>query len=361
MEIKNFFEAFRQDIWVPLLFGAAALLLYLGANSFFGNVTSKIRRSIRESAIPLDILLWPFRYLVVAALFAALVNVIQLPPFYLNLARHALIVFSIIGIVWFCMRLLVVFEQFLLQHYPEKIRESETGRKNATYISLARKILNVLLVLVGVSGILMSFDTVRQVGLSILASAGIAGVILGFAAQKSLSTLISGIQIAVTQPISINDVVVVEKQWGRIEEITLTYVVVRLWNEHRLIVPISWFLERPFENWTRTSPELLDTVFIYTDYAVPLDMLRKELERIVSVNPLWDRRVVKMHVTDFSDKSLEIRALVSAANASDMWELRCQVREQLLEFIRQNIPEVLPKVRMEMDQSGFPRTGTASE
>jgi len=199
--------------------------------------------------------------------------------------------------------------------------------------------------------VLMTFDTVRQVGLSILASAGIAGVIIGFAAQKSLSTLIAGIQIAITQPIRIDDVVVVEKEWGRIEEISLTYVVVQLWDQRRMIVPISWFIDRPFENWTRTSSELLGTVFIYTDYAIPLDQIRRELERIVAASPYWDGRVVKMHVTNTTDKSVEIRALMSAADSSDLWEIRCVVREQLIEFIRKNYPGDLPKVRMEMDQS----------
>ena len=152
--------------------------------------------------------------------------------------------------------------------------------------------------------------------------------------------------------------VVVEKEWGRIEEISLTYVVVQLWDQRRMIVPISWFIDRPFENWTRTSSELLGTVFIYTDYAIPLDQIRRELERIVAVSPYWDGRVVKMHVTNTTDKSVEIRALISAANSSDLWEIRCVVREQLIEFIRKNYPGDLPKVRMEMDQ---PASAAADE
>ena len=196
----------------------------------------------------------------------------------------------------------------------------------------------------------MTFDTVRQVGLSILASAGIAGVILGFAAQKSLATLVAGIQIAITQPISIDDVVVVEKEWGRIDEITLTYVVVQLWDQRRLIVPITWFIDRPFQNWTRTSSELLGTVLFTMDYLIPAETIRSELERIVAATPLWDRRVVKLHVTNITDKAIEMRALVSAANSSDLWELRCLVREKLIEYLRSNFPEVLPKLRMEIER-----------
>jgi small-conductance mechanosensitive channel len=352
MDISGLFDAVRENYRIPFLAGAVALLFYLGANSFFRKVIAKVRLSLKESALPFERLIWPFRFLALALFSLPALNAIPLPPSYGDLLKHALLVLSIAGLVWFTMRLMAVFEQFLLLHYPDMNRDSETGRKNATYVSLARKILNVLLFLVGVSWVLMSFDTVRQVGLSILASAGIAGVILGFAAQKSLTTLISGIQIAVTQPISIDDVVVVEKEWGRIEEITLTYVVVRLWDQRRLIVPVSWFLEKPFQNWTRKSPELLGTVYLYTDYAVPVDTLRQELERIVSSSPLWDRRTIQMHVTDTTDKSVEIRALVSAANSADMWELRCHVREQLLEFIRVNFPGGMPKVRMEMDRPG---------
>ena len=160
-----------------------------------------------------------------------------------------------------------------------------------------------------------------------------------------------GIQIAITQPISIGDVVVVEKEWGRIEDISLTYVVVQLWDQRRMIVPITWFIDRPFQNWSRTSPELLGTVLIYLDYGMLPDILRQELERIVSSTPLWDKRVVKMQVTNASENSIEMRALVSAANSSELWELRCLVREQLIEFINRNYPGWLPKVTMAMEQN----------
>ena len=143
---------------------------------------------------------------------------------------------------------------------------------------------------------------------------------------------------------------VVEQEWGRIEDISLTYVVVQLWDQRRLIVPITWFIERPFQNWTRTSAELLGTVFLYMDYTIQPDILRHELERIVSATPLWDKRVVKMHVSNTTEKSVEMRALVSAANSSELFELRCLVREQLIEFIQRNYPGWLPKVTMEMEQ-----------
>lgn len=337
---------------VPLLIVLLSVLFYFLANSVFKKVIARIRASIKERGVPFELMAWPFRLFTALIGLGALLHYSPIPTDLKELLRHALLIVSIIGFSWLLMRLIMVVEQFMLQHYPTTASHSEESRKIATHVSLARKILNVLIVLFAVSGVLMSFDTVRQVGLSILASAGIAGVILGFAAQKSLGTLIAGIQIAITQPIRIDDVVVVEKEWGRIEEITLTYVVVQLWDQRRMIVPISWFIDRPFENWTRTSSELLGTVFIFTDYAIPLDQIRRELERIVAASPFWDGRVVKMHVTNTTDKSVEIRALMSAANSSDIWELRCLVREQLIEYIRKNYPGDLPKVRMEMDQSG---------
>lgn len=345
-----FFDSLPQVSIISILIVAFAAVSFFAAKRLLKGVFSRLRTSMRESGVPFELLVWPFRLLAFLIAIAAVFNEVPLSLTGRVYFEHALEIASIIAFAWFLMRLFGVFEQFILLRYPLNVRDNESARKVATNVGLLRKILNVLLVVLAVSAVLMTFDTVRQIGLSILASAGIAGIILGFAAQKSLSTLIAGIQIAITQPIRIDDVVVVENEWGRIEEITLTYVVVQLWDQRRLIVPINWFIDRPFQNWTRTSAELLGTVFIYTDYAIPLETLRRELERIVAATPLWDGRVVKMHITNTTDKSVEIRALVSAENSSDIWELRCLVREQLIEFIRISFPGGLPKVRMEVGQ-----------
>ena len=167
----------------------------------------------------------------------------------------------------------------------------------------------------------------------------------GFAAQRSLATLVAGIQIAVTQPIRLDDVVVVEGEWGRIEEITLTYVVVRIWDERRLIVPITQFLERSFQNWTRESAQILGTVFLWADYTVPIASLRDELQRIVANSPLWDRRVCLLQVTEAGEHALQLRALVSAADSGKCWDLRCEVREKILDYVREMYPEALPRLR----------------
>ena len=180
---------------------------------------------------------------------------------------------------------------------------------------------------------LMVFESGRHFGTAIIASAGVAGIIIGFAAQKSIATLLAGFQIALTQPIRIDDVVIVENEWGRIEEITLTYVVVRIWDLRRLVLPITYFIETPFQNWTRTSADILGTVFLHVDYTLPLDSLRSELTRILEGSPLWDRKVNVLQVTDAKPHTLEVRALASAADASAAWDLRCHIREQLIAFI----------------------------
>ena len=355
--IVAFWSYLQGPYLIPAIIVVSTILFYLAANALFRIVIKAVRSRIKVNSVPYELMVWPFRILVSLIALPLLLHNVSVTPDTREFLKHSFLIGSIIGVVWFIMRLFRLFEQVILQHYAEKVRENEEARKIATHVSLARKILNVILVLVAVAGVLMSFDTVRQVGLSILASAGIAGVILGFAAQKSLTTLISGIQIAITQPISIDDVVVVENEWGRIEEISLTYVVVQLWDQRRLIVPITWFIDRPFQNWSRTSSELLGTVFLYMDYTSQPDILRQELERIVSATPLWDKRVVKMHLSNSTEKSVEIRALVSAANSSELWELRCLVREQLIAFIRTNYPAWMPKVTLEMEQVRVPDKG----
>ena len=181
-----------------------------------------------------------------------------------------------------------------------------------------------------------------------LASAGIAGIILGFAAQKTLGNFIAGIQLAFAQPIRIDDVVIIENEWGWIEEISLTYVVVRIWDLRRLIVPVSYFIEKPFQNWTRISSDLLGTVFIYADYTIPVNEVREEMTRILNGSPRWDKKVNVLQVTNADNRTIELRALMSAADSPTAWDLRCEVREKLLEFLQKRYPESLPRVRLDM-------------
>lgn len=341
------------DIWLmPAVVALIAILLYFFGNSLLRKYIANIRASIREIGVPFERLMLPLRLLFLLLVCAAILYYVRISAEIKELLHHGLSIVSIVGIAWFMMRFFGVFEQFILRRYKPEDKGDLEARRVVTHVSLIRKIVDVLIIIIAVAGVLMTFDTVRQIGLSILASAGIAGIVLGFAAQRSLQTLIAGIQIAITQPIRIDDVVIVENEWGRIEEITLTYVVVQLWDQRRMIVPITYFIDKPFQNWTRSSSEIIGTVYLYVDYEVSIDKIRKELERITASTALWDGRIARLQVTNTTEKSVELRALVSAANSADVWELRCFVREQLIEFIRKNYPGGLPKERVEMNQAG---------
>jgi small-conductance mechanosensitive channel len=232
------------------------------------------------------------------------------------------------------------------------VSDNLRARAIHTQFGIVRKIAIVVIGVFALATVLMSFEEFRQLGAGILASAGLAGLVIGFAAQKTLGNLLAGIQIAITQPIRIDDVVVVEGEWGRIEEITLTYVVVRIWDLRRLVLPIGYFLEQPFQNWTRVSADVLGTVYLVVDYTVPVDEIRAQLERIVRESNLWDRKVCGVQVTGASEHGIEVRALVSAADSSKAWDLRCEVREKLIAFLQQNYPGSLPRVRAEIQGEG---------
>ena len=234
---------------------------------------------------------------------------------------------------------------FVLARHRIDVSDNLQARSIYTQVVVLKKVALTLIAVFTLASMLMVFDSVRQFGASILASAGIAGIVVGFAAQRSIATLLAGFQIAMTQPIRVDDVVIVENEWGRIEDITLTYVVVRIWDQRRLIVPITYFIEQPFQNWTRASADLLGTVFLHVDYTAPLDELRAELTKILETSRHWDGKVNLLQVTGAKEHTLEIRALASAADASNAWDLRCEVRERLIAFLQSTCPNALPQVR----------------
>ncbi|ASB51196.1 hypothetical protein CDL62_16300 [Alkalitalea saponilacus] len=230
------------------------------------------------------------------------------------------------------------------------VNESDNlkARKMHTQMRVFERISIFLILFITLALILLSFETIREIGVSLLASAGIAGLIIGFAAQKSISMLLAGFQIAITQPIRIDDVVIVEGEWGRIEEITLTYVVVAIWDKRRLMVPVNYFIDTPFQNWTRQSADILGSVFIYVDYGFPVDKLREYMDEALANNPWWDGNVKVLQVTNCTEKSMELRALASAKDSPSAWDLRVKLREDLLEFLRLSYPEYLPRTRVKM-------------
>ncbi len=253
-----------------------------------------------------------------------------------------------LSLAWLLICAVNILEDLVLSRENVKARDNLQARKIYTQMQILKRILTAIIVLLSFAALLMHYEEFRRLGTSILASAGLAGLVIGFAAQHTLGNMLAGIQIAITQPIRLDDVVIVEGEWGNVEEITLTYVVVRIWDLRRLIVPISYFIEKPFENWTRVSADLLGTVFIYADYALPVDDLRRQLHRILSESRYWDGKVECIHVTNAKERTLEIRALMSAADSSSAWELRCEVREKLIAYIREAYPECPPRLRAEL-------------
>src|SRR5687767_6115003 len=225
---------------------------------------------------------------------------------------------------------------------PDNLKE----RKIRTQLDFLRKLIVALIVIVTICVILLSFENLRKLGTGLLTGVGIGGIIIGFAAQRSLSNLLAGFQIAFTQPLRLDDALLVEGEFGKVEEITLTYVVLKLWDERRLVLPINYFIEKPFQNWTRSSTELLGTVILFTDYNLPIEPMRTELTRLLHQSKYWDGRVNVVHVTDATESTVQVRALMSARNSSDLFELRCYIRENLIKFINDNLGESLPKNRM---------------
>jgi len=230
--------------------------------------------------------------------------------------------------------------------------ENALTRKYVTQIRLLRRIGQVLIGLVAVAAAMMTLPAVRQYGVSLFASAGAAGIVVGLAARPLLSNLLAGIQIAITQPLKIEDSVVINGEWGWVEDITSTYLVVRIWDWRRLIVPLSWFMEQPFQNWTRDTASIIGTVLFFVDYRTPVEELRKELDNLARSSELWDGNVVNLQVVDATDGAIQIRVLASASDASRCWDLRCELREKLIAFLGEHHPECLPRQRVDLGHAG---------
>ena len=251
----------------------------------------------------------------------------------------------ITALAWLTIQGMSVVESLILRRYNMDLADNLSARKMHTQVRFIKRLLISVIIIIAAASMLMVFDKVRQLGTSILASAGLVGIVVGLAAQRTISNILVGLQIALTQPIRLDDVVIIENEWGRIEEITATYVVVKLWDARRLIVPTTYFTEKPFQNWTRVSAELLGTVFLYLDYTVPVAAIRQELHRILQGSTLWNGKVGLVQVTDTTAQAMEVRLLLSADNASLAWDLRCEVREKMIAFVQAHYPESLPKIR----------------
>lgn len=272
---------------------------------------------------------------------------------------RAFLIGGVLSLAWLAVRVIAALERRVVRLNRIDVADNLAARRAQTQTHVIAGVAKGAVVLVGVSIALMTFPQVRQIGATLLASAGIVGLVAGIAARPVFGNLIAGLQIAIAQPIRFDDVVIIEGEWGRVEEITATYVVVRIWDERRLVVPLQWFVEHPFENWTRTTSQLLGTAFLWLDYRTPMAQVREELARICAADERWDGRVCVAQVTDTDRTTMQVRLLVSARNSGNLFDLRCAVREGLIAFLEARHPRSLPRVRMDIGDSGLAETGGA--
>lgn len=286
-----------------------------------------------------------------ALIVLALAGAVYVAPFtagQVRLLHHALVVAFIVLVGWATLTALDIASALHSRRYRIDVSDNLLARKHLTQTRILRQAAATLVIIMTAGFALMTIPGVRQLGVSLLAAGGAAGIILGLALQPVLSNIMAGIQIALTQPIRIDDAVIVEGEWGNVEEITSTYVVIRIWDLRRLIVPLRYFLEKPFQNWTRESADLLGVVMLYVDYQVPVDAIRGKLKDVLDASPHWDRKVSVVQVTELKERTVEIRILASAASAPVAFDLRCEIREQLLNWLREAHPEALPVERLEL-------------
>ncbi|SDZ33555.1 Small-conductance mechanosensitive channel [Micromonospora pattaloongensis] len=260
---------------------------------------------------------------------------------------HVLVLAVIASTAWLVASLLLVTEDTALARFRIDVADNRHARRVHTQVVMLRRLTVAVIAVLAIGVMLMTFPSVRGVGTSVLASAGVIGVVAALAAQSVLGNVFAGLQLAFSDAVRIDDVVVVEGEWGRIEELTLSYVVVHIWDDRRLILPTSYFTTKPFQNWTRTRAAVLGTAEFDVDWSVPVQTMREELRRLVEGNELWDGRVCVLQVTDATGGMVRLRALVSAPDAGSLWDLRCVVREHMVQWLREQRPTAMPRVRAE--------------
>lgn len=339
-----------DSLWLePALLLGIAILSGLGIHFLMLAVARSLasRTSSSLDDIAIRHLARPMRFLMpILVVLLALPFVSQLAPF--SWLRHALGLMLIACSGWFLIAVVDAVVAHLKSTYRTDVEDNLAARRIHTQIRILRRIAVIVVGVMTLAVMLMTFPDIRQVGTTLFASAGLAGIIAGLAARPAIGNLIAGLQVALTSPIRLDDVVIIDGEWGKIEEINTTFVVVRIWDLRRLVVPLSYFIENPFQNWTRTTADLIGTVFLYTDYTIPVETVRERLHEILKHSGLWDGRVWALQVTNATERSLELRAIMSAPDSSRAWELRCHVRERLVDFLQQEYPESLPRSRAQI-------------
>lgn len=352
MQLAYLLKDIQAYPWLTFtLVTIGVVVLALIAYTVIYAMLRRLTRSNTVTSVVVDYVAYPTK------LVLPLLAVKLALPVALNGLRHQeifsdLVTISLtLSITWLVMRAIAGVGESVIRHHPTDISDNMYARQIQTQTRVLTRTVMFFVLLIGLASALMVLPGMRQIGGSLLASAGVVGIAAGLAARPVLGNLIAGLQIALAQPIRLDDVVIMENEWGHIEEITSTYVVVKIWDERRLIVPLQWVIEHPFENWTRNTSQLLGTVFLWFDYRLPLAPLRAELIRVCKVAPEWDQRVSMIQVVDSNEHGMQIRALISAADASRRWDLCCRVREALIDFVQREYPQFLPRVRTEIDRA----------
>lgn len=366
-QIKNWLDWLPDPVAAVLIVALAAAIAY----SLHRNVRKLLRHllAVRHPYV-LSVFTQMRGVTRLALLILAMIIAIPVAPFDPVTAGWLarLLLIAVIGLIgWTAMTALNIAADLYLRQFRIDTDDNLLARKHLTQVRVLMRAADVLVVIFTFGAALMTFEPVRQYGVSLFASAGVAGLVAGLAARPVLSNLFAGVQLAMTQPIRIDDAVFVENEWGTVEEITATYVVVRLWDWRSMIVPLSYFIEKPFQNWTRESSALIGSAFIYVDYRAPVASIRAKFTEIVKQSKHWDGRVVALQVTDAKEHTIELRALMSATSASNAFDLRCEVREQLIDFLHKEYPDALPRqhtdvtMRATPDPSAKPARKTAGK
>jgi len=340
--------------WGAWLASAVAIAVAVGAALLAHRIIIGVLRRAtahRDQAVLLEHAERPAKWILLAVAVGVAERAAPLSPWLLAVWRQALGLAMPALIGWLAFEMVRATEVLIQSRADIQVQDNLAARRRRTRVGILSRVVGVLILFLTLCMMLLSIPGVRNVGVTLMASAGLAGLAVGAAAQPALKNLIAGIQMAFTEPIRIDDVVIIAGEWGRIEEIRLTYVVVKVWDERRLVVPISKFLEEPFQNWTRNSSQLLGSAFFHLDPTADVGRLRKQLEQVVRAQPLWDGRFFNLQVTELRPEAMEVRALMTAGDASKTFDLRCAVREAMMEFITRNMPEALPKHRLLGDPS----------
>jgi small-conductance mechanosensitive channel len=360
--IAEFWADYVPEWAVALMGLASAAVLALVIHAIAYRVVLRVVRR-RDSDIAASFVRrvrWPTRLILLAFLVTAVVPTLRIPADLALLIQRvsSLTLIALFG--WMAISIVNLATGILALRYNIAIADNLAARKVQTQLGILRRTVTIVLIVVTASIMLMTIPEVRNFGVSLFASAGVAGLAIGLAARPAISNLIAGLQIGLTQPIRLDDVVIVEGEWGRVEEIGTSYVTVRIWDQRRLVVPLNYFIEKPFQNWTVRSAELIGTVFWYLDYTAPIDAMRKKLDELVRASKHWDGKVAVIQVTDTKTHVIEVRALVSAADSGAAFDLRCEVREKMIAFLKEHHPECLPRVRQEQYRVEPPGRGNGA-